>query len=71
MMSVCRCYLSQVMVGAHSSFLTYNLVTLQKAMDELRATLTRPPAPLVPTALLSLRIQCSCSEDGSVHIHCQ
>ena len=62
---------SQVMVGAHSSFLTYNLVTLQKALDELRATLTRPPAPLNPTALLSMRIQCSCFEDGSLQIHCQ
>ena len=65
-------YSTQVTVKSHpeAKYLTHNLTTLQQSIDLLMHTLSSHPSPLDPALLLSLRIHCTCSEDGKLGVQC-
>lgn len=64
----------QVVVDCHpdSKYLTHNLSNLQETLDEMTCSLplNLHTTALDPSLLLSLRIHCSSSHDGTVTIRC-
>ena len=63
---------TQVVVGClpQASYLTHNLTNMQEAFRELRRSLNLHPSSLDPALLLSLRIHCACSTDGTLTVQC-
>lgn len=62
----------QVTINSHpdAKYLTHNLTTLHKSIEELEHTMSSQSTPLDPAHLLSLKIHCTCSEDGELRIQC-
>ena len=63
----------QVVFGClpDSKYLTHNLTTLGETLNEMGKSLSlHHTATLDPTSLLSLRIHCSCSEEGAATLRC-
>lgn len=63
-----------MVVGSHpdSSYLTHNLNDLQETLCKLAQSLSHPhtTTPLDHTHLLSLRIHCACSLEGTLTVRC-
>ena len=63
----------QVVFGSHpdTRYLTHNLGNLQETVSELSKSLFRlPTSTLEPSSFFSLRIHCTCSNNGVVTIQC-
>lgn len=43
---------------------------MKEAFEELGRHLSQHPCPLDPALLLSLRVHCSCTKDGSLNVQC-